>query len=247
MGRSIAGLAAERPEYRDCRVCAGVDTAAARYADFPVFAGFSELPEPPDVVIDFSRPSALPDLLSYCKSGKVPAVIATTGYDDGEIRLIKSAAEQIPVFFTFNMSLGINLLTDLARRAARVLGTRFDVEIIERHHNRKEDAPSGTALMLADAINGCFGGQKKYVYDRHAARGARETDEIGMHSLRGGTITGEHEIVFAGHDEVITLSHSASSREVFAIGAINAALFLKGRESGLYDMGDLLADAGNGA
>jgi 4-hydroxy-tetrahydrodipicolinate reductase len=244
MGRVIAELTvAERPGLQNCSVCAGVDVSGVKYADFPVYAKMSDLREDADVVVDFSHPSALPDLLSYCENKNIPAVIATTGYERDEVRRIESAAEKIPVFFTFNMSLGINLLTDLAKRAARVLGAQFDVEIIERHHNLKKDAPSGTALMLAEAVNGEFGGQKRYVYDRHAVRGAREKDEIGIHALRGGTIVGEHEIVFAGHDEVVALSHSALSKEVFAVGAINAALFLKNQKKGLYGMCDLLADA----
>jgi 4-hydroxy-tetrahydrodipicolinate reductase len=140
------------------------------------------------------------------------------------------------------MSLGINLLQDLARRAARVLGEQFDIEIIEKHHNLKKDAPSGTAHMLAESINAEFDDKKRYVYDRHSVLKAREKNEIGMHAIRGGTIVGEHEIVFAGHDEVITLAHSALSKEVFAVGAINAAVFLKNQASGLYDMSDLLKE-----
>jgi 4-hydroxy-tetrahydrodipicolinate reductase len=138
------------------------------------------------------------------------------------------------------MSLGINLLQDLARRAAHVLGEQFDIEIIEKHHNLKKDAPSGTAHMLADSVNEAFGNTKKYIYDRHSDLKPRNKSEIGMHAIRGGTIVGEHEIIFAGHDEVISLSHSALSKEVFAVGAINAALFLKDRPRGLYDMSDLL-------
>ena len=146
------------------------------------------------------------------------------------------------MFFTFNLSLGINLLADLAKRAAQVLGVQFDVEIIEKHHNLKKDAPSGTALMLAESVNEVYKGEKKYIYDRHNVRKAREREEIGISSIRGGTIVGEHEIIFAGHDEVITLSHSAQSKEVFAVGAVNAAVFLKDKSAGLYDMKDLLKD-----
>jgi 4-hydroxy-tetrahydrodipicolinate reductase len=199
--------------------------------------------EPVDVIIDFSHPSALPELLTYCKTKSVPIVVATTGFNADEVAQIKNAASQIPVFFTGNMSLGINLLQDLARRAVRVLGKQFDVEIIEKHHNLKKDAPSGTALMLADSVNsafGEFGESKHYVYDRHNVLTPRKSGEIGIHAVRGGTIVGEHEIVFAGHDEVISLSHSALSKEVFAVGAINAAIFLKSQPKGLYDMSDLL-------
>ena len=140
------------------------------------------------------------------------------------------------MFFTFNMSLGINLLVQLAKKAASVLGDRFDIEIVEKHHNQKIDAPSGTAIMLANAINEEFENSKNYVYDRHSRRQKREKSEIGMHSIRGGTIVGEHDVIFAGHDEVITLSHSAASKTVFAEGSINAAVYLKDKPAGLYDM-----------
>lgn len=237
MGKVIAELVKERS---DCKICAGIDLRGERYADFPIVEKVFELPEKPDVIIDFSHPSALEDLLSYCKMKNVPIVIATTGYSEDEIQKIKLAAQQIPVFFTFNMSLGINLLADLAKRAAEVLGTQFDVEIVEKHHNLKKDAPSGTAIMLAEAVNEVYKGEKKYIYDRHNVRKPRDKEEIGISSIRGGTIVGEHDIIFAGHDEVITLSHSAQSREVFAVGAVNAALFLKERSAGLYEMSDLL-------
>lgn len=240
MGGVIARLAAERT---DCKVIAGIDLNTAPNGSFPIVKSPFDLPEKPEVIIDFSHPSALEDLLSYCKMNSVPAVFATTGYTEEQISAIKQAAEQIPVFFTFNMSLGINLLVELGKQAARVLGGQFDVEIVEKHHNLKKDAPSGTAIMLAEAINKELGGKMNYVYDRHSVRKPREANEIGMHSIRGGTIVGEHDIIFAGHDEVITLSHSAGSKEVFAAGAVNAAVYLAGREKGLYDMSDLLADS----
>ncbi len=239
MGRVIAELIKQRD---DCRVCGGIDLQPADNLGFPVVRNIFDLPEKPHAVIDFSHPSALEDILAYCKMKKVPAVIATTGYTDEQIKEIKAAAGQIPVFFTFNMSLGINLLADLAKRAAQVLGTQFDVEIVEKHHNLKKDAPSGTALMLAESVNEVYRGEKKYIYDRHNVRKAREREEIGISSVRGGTIVGEHEIIFAGHDEVITLSHSAQSKEVFAAGAVNAAVFIKDKGAGLYDMADLLSE-----
>ena len=240
MGGVIARLAAERT---DCKVIAGIDLNTAPNGSFPIVKSPFDLPEKPEVIIDFSHPSALEGLLSYCKMNSVPAVFATTGYTEEQISAIKQAAEQIPVFFTFNMSLGINLLVELGKQAARVLGGQFDVEIVEKHHNLKKDAPSGTAIMLAEAINKELGGKMNYVYDRHSVRKPREANEIGMHSIRGGTIVGEHDIIFAGHDEVITLSHSAGSKEIFAAGAVNAAVYLAGREKGLYDMSDLLADS----
>lgn len=237
MGRVIAELVKERD---DCKISAGIDLKGEQYEDFPIVKKVFDLPEAPDVIIDFSHPSALDDLLNYCKMKNVPIVIATTGYSDEEIQKIRTVSGQIPIFFTFNMSLGINLLADLAKRAAEVLGTQFDVEILEKHHNQKKDAPSGTALMLAEAVNEVYNGEKKYVYDRHGVRKPRDREEIGISSIRGGTIVGEHDIIFAGHDEVITLSHSAQSREVFAVGAVNAALFLKNKSARLYDMSDLL-------
>ncbi|MCL2071571.1 MAG: 4-hydroxy-tetrahydrodipicolinate reductase [Oscillospiraceae bacterium] len=238
MGRVIAELVGQRS---DSRIVAGVDVAVCGGGpDFPVYKKIFDLKESADVVIDFSHPSTLSDLLTYCKMKNLPLVAATTGYSKDEVSNIKSAAAQIPVFFTGNMSLGINLLQDLARRAARVLGEQFDVEIIEKHHNLKKDAPSGTAHMLAESVNEEFADKKRYVYDRHNALKAREKNEIGMHAIRGGTIVGEHEVVFAGHDEVVTLSHSALSKEVFAVGAINAAIFLKNQPRGLYDMSHLL-------
>lgn len=240
MGRVIYSLIEKRD---DCTVAAGVDITGEKYADFPVFKSVFDLTETPDVIIDFSHPSALSDLLSYCKMNNVPAVFATTGYSDEERAQIEAAAAQIPIFFTFNMSLGINLLADLAKRAVQVLGGQFDIEIVEKHHNQKKDAPSGTAIMLAEAINEELDGKMHYVYDRHSVRRPREKEEIGMHAIRGGTIVGEHDIIFAGHDEVITLSHSAQSREVFAVGAVNAAVFLKGKPAGLYAMGDLISNA----
>lgn len=237
MGRVIAGLIAQR---EDCEVCGGIDIAGEQYDNFLVVKKVFDLPEKPDVIIDFSHPSALEDLLSYCKMKNVPAVIATTGYDEEQMEKIKLAAQQIPLFFTFNLSLGINLLADLAKRAAKVLGGQFDVEIVEKHHNLKKDAPSGTAIMLAEAVSGELPSKSRYVYDRHSVRKPRDKEEIGIHSVRGGTIVGEHEIIFAGHDEVITLSHSAQSKEVFAVGSVNAAMFLIGKPAGLYDMSDLL-------
>jgi len=240
MGRVITRLIEQRT---DCEVIAGIDINTDRTGDFPIVKTPFELTEKPDVIIDFSHPSALDDLLSYCTMYGVPVVVATTGYNDEQTAKIKMTAEQIPLFFTFNMSLGINLLVELGKRAVNVLGGQFDIEIVEKHHNLKKDAPSGTAIMIAEALNKELDNRMHYVYDRHNVRKAREADEIGIHSIRGGTIVGEHDIIFAGHDEVITLSHSAASKEVFANGSINAAVFLSKKEKGLYDMSDLLAES----
>lgn len=237
MGKTIYNCIRER---EDCQVVAGIDLYTEKYADFPIVAKPSELEVKPDVIIDFSNPASLDGLLEYCLATGTPIVVASTGYSDEQIQKIKSASQQIPVFFTFNMSLGINLLVELAKKAASVLGNQFDVEIVEKHHNQKIDAPSGTAIMLANAINETLGNSKHYVYDRHSRRQKREKSEIGMHAIRGGTIVGEHDVIFAGHDEVITLSHSAASKTVFAEGSINAAVFLKDQPEGLYDMSMLI-------
>lgn len=237
MGKTIYNCIKER---EDCTVVAGIDLYTEQYADFPIVSAPSELAEKPDVIIDFSNPASLDGLLEYCLATGTPIVVASTGYSDEQIQKIKNAAQQIPVFFTFNMSLGINLLVELAKKAASVLGNQFDIEIVEKHHNQKIDAPSGTAIMLANAINETLDNSKHYVYDRHSRRQKREKSEIGMHAIRGGTIVGEHDVIFAGHDEVITLSHSATSKTVFAEGSINAAVFLKDQPAGLYDMSMLI-------
>ena len=167
-------------------------------------------------------------------------MVATTGYSAEQIAYIKESAKEIPIFFSFNMSLGVNLLVTLAKKAAEVLGGQFDIEIVEKHHNQKIDAPSGTALMIADGINETLNNTQKYMYDRHSQRKKRDKNEIGICAVRGGTIVGEHEVIFAGHDEVLTLKHQAMSKEIFAVGSINAAVFLKGKEPGMYDMSKMV-------
>lgn len=237
MGKVICDVVSSRD---DCQVVAGIDKITDTYSDFPIVSKVSDLSVKPDVIIDFSHPSVLDDLLDYCQTNGTPIVIATTGYNDEQIAKIKKASSQIPVFFTFNMSLGINLLAQLAKKAAQILGGQFDIEIVEKHHNQKIDAPSGTAIMLADAINEELGNGYSFTYDRHSVRQKRSKTEIGMHAIRGGTIVGEHEIIFAGRDEVVTLKHEAHSKEVFAVGAVNAAVFISDKPSGLYDMSELI-------
>lgn len=240
MGRVIADCVSARD---DCRIIAGVDVNTEEKREFPVYRSPSEATVNPDVMIDFSHPSLLEGLLTYSLGNRVPLVIATTGYNEEQIARIETAAKEVPIFFSFNMSLGVNLLAELAKKAAQVLGGQFDIEIVEKHHNRKLDAPSGTALMLADAINETLDNREHYVYDRHSVRRKRDPNEIGIHSIRGGTIVGEHEIIFAGRDEIITLSHTAMSREIFAVGSLNAAVYMAGKkEAGLYRMSDMLAE-----
>lgn len=237
MGRVIAKAIAERD---DCKVVAGIDLNTDASMGFPVFANVAECSVDADVIIDFSHPSVTIPLLDWACEKGIPVMAATTGLGKEQLDAINAASQKIPVFFSANMSLGISLLTELAKKAARVLGNDFDIEIIEKHHNQKVDAPSGTALMLADAISKELPQEPQYVYDRHSRRAKRSKNEIGIHAIRGGTIVGEHDILFAGHDETITLSHSATSKEVFGTGAINAALFLAGKKPGLYNMADLV-------
>ncbi|MBR7060405.1 MAG: 4-hydroxy-tetrahydrodipicolinate reductase [Eubacterium sp.] len=237
MGKVIQSVVDARD---DCEIVAGVDKFNDNSASFPVYDSLRSVTKEADVVIDFSNPSLLDEILRYGYKHQTPLVIATTGFDDCQKKKIADASQTCPIFFTYNMSLGINLLVSLAKKAVDVLGNDFDIEIIEQHHNQKIDAPSGTALMLADAISEEFDKPKKYEYDRHSKREKRTKDEIGIHSIRGGTIVGEHSILFAGRDEIITLSHSARSKEVFAVGAVNAALFMKGKAPGMYDMSELV-------
>ncbi len=225
----------------DCITVAGIDVNGSAKKEYPVFSRPSEINCEADVLIDFSNPSLLSPLLEFGLARKMPLVICTTGYSEEQTALIRKASERIPVFYSGNMSLGVNLVIELAKKAAAVLGDQFDIEIIEKHHNQKLDAPSGTALMIADAISEVRDGKTNYVYDRHSQRKKREKSEIGIHSIRGGSIVGEHEVLFAGPGEVISISHSAQSKEIFATGSINAALFLAGKPAGLYRMADLIS------
>lgn len=238
MGRVIADIAKGDP---DVSIIAGFDIAGGNQPCFPVFSAPAAFEGRADVVVDFSHPSALAPLLEFGASAKTPLVLCTTGYSDDEISAIENAALEIPIFKSGNMSLGINLLADLVKRAAAVLGDGFDVEIIERHHNRKIDAPSGTALMLADAAAAAMQDEPEYVFERRSKSRRRGENEIGISSVRGGTIVGEHEVIFAGLDEVVELRHTAASRDVFAAGALRAAKFLAAvKTPGLYNMGDVL-------
>ena len=239
-GKMGSFVAAALKDDKEMQIAAGVDKFNNSQS-FPVFKSFSEVNVPCDLIIDFSHPSLLDEMLSFATDKNIPLVIATTGYSDAQIKQIHSAAEKIPVFFTFNMSLGVNLICSLAKKAATILGDGFDIEIVEKHHNQKIDAPSGTAIMLANSVNEVFGDTMSYEYDRHSKRQKRTKNEIGIHSVRGGTIVGEHDVIFAGHDEVITISHSAFSKEVFAVGAVKAAKFIYGKNAGLYDMNCIMS------
>ena len=240
-GKLGTAIQAAVKEQEDCRIVAGVDISGAYSSDFPVYTKPEEIQESADVLIDCSHPTALMPVLDYCRAHPgLAAVLCTTGYDQEQEAAVKKASQILPIFRSANMSLGINLLMDLAKKAEAVLGGDFDVEIVEMHHNQKLDAPSGTALMLADAVSEVRDDQMKYTYDRHSQRKKREKNEIGLHSVRGGTIVGEHQVIFSGPHEVITLSHSAQSKELFASGAVRAALFMKQQKPGLYHMSDLI-------
>ncbi|MBQ9994037.1 MAG: 4-hydroxy-tetrahydrodipicolinate reductase [Clostridia bacterium] len=240
MGRTVTQLVASRD---DCCIAAGIDISPASCADFPVYTSFEQCDTEVDVIIDFSLPAALDSLLTFSITKQIPAVICTTGFSDEQVSAIRAASEKAPIFFSGNMSLGINLLIQLAKKAASVLGDTFDIEIVEKHHNLKIDAPSGTALMIANAVSDTLGTSPRYEFDRHSKRMRREKNEIGIHAIRGGTIAGEHDVIFAGPNEVVTLSHHAQSKGVFAAGAVNAAVFMVGRPAGLYDMNDILSEA----
>lgn len=238
MGRTVARIAASDP---DIEIVAGFDINAVKLDSFPVYADPMEFTGTADVTVDFSNPSALESLLRYCASKKMPVVLCTTGYDDTQLELIRETSRKTPVFRSGNMTIGVNLVMDLIRRACAFLGEGFDVEIVERHHNRKVDTPSGTALMLADAARDALPYNADYVFERQSVRQPRGNHEIGISSVRGGTIVGEHEVIFAGLDEVIEIKHTAYSRDVFAAGAVKAAKFLSAiKKPGMYDMQDLL-------
>ena len=224
----------------DCTIVGGFDINQTCDDGFPVFSDFNKADVCADVIIDFSHPAQLQKLLDYALAHKMPLVVATTGLSVTQIESIHEASNQIPIFFTANMSLGVNLLVELAKKATKVLGGQFDIEIIEKHHNRKIDAPSGTALMIANEISKELPTPPEYVYDRQSKAEKRSKNEIGLHAVRGGTIVGEHEIIFAGPDEILSLSHIAMSKEIFATGAINAGLHICGKPAGLYDMSTLI-------
>ena len=237
MGKAITAAAKN-----DCAIVAGIDinaSALSTACSFPVYEKISDFPGKADVIIDFSHHSALPSLIDYAKQTHTPIVIATTGHTEEELALIEESSAEIAIFRSGNFSLGINLLISLVKQATKTLGSDFDVEIIEKHHNKKLDAPSGTALMIADAI-ASEREESEYVYDRHSVRKARESKEIGIHAIRGGTIVGEHEAIFAGENEIVTISHSAASREIFATGALRAAVYLAKKDNGLYNMTDMI-------
>lgn len=238
MGQVITRLAAADPELA---IVAGVDARAQALNDYPVFGDISECDVEADVVIDFSNAAAVDHLLDWCQEKQMPVVLCTTGLSGEQLQRVAEAAGRTAVLKSANMSLGVNLLMKLLQDAAKVLAPEgFDMEIVERHHNQKVDAPSGTAIALADALNGALEGDYEYVYDRSGQRKKRDSHEIGISAVRGGTIVGEHEVIFAGEDEVIEFKHTAYSKALFAKGAVAAAKFLAGKGPGRYDMSDVI-------
>lgn len=236
MGRNVISCVNSR---KDCEIVGGIDIVDDSSIGFPVFQNYSEVNVKADVIIDFSNPALLYDTLDYAVNNNTAIILATTGLSDEQIAKVEEASERVAVFFSYNMSLGVSLLCELSRTAAKILGSDFDVEIVEAHHNQKLDAPSGTAIMLGNAVKEMMP-DAYFEYDRYSKREKRHTNEIGIHSVRGGNIVGEHEVIFAGNDEIVKLSHSARSKAIFAQGAVNAALFVNGKTKGIYNMSDLV-------
>ena len=238
MGRVITNLVSQD---NDIEIVAGVDAYTGIDNEYPVFTSIKECTVKADVIIDFAVTSAIDNLLDYSVSAKTPVVICTTGLSAEQLEKVNEASKKVAVLRSANMSLGINTLMKLLKTATEVLANRgFDIEIVEKHHNQKVDAPSGTALALADCMNQVLDNQYDYTYDRSTVRQKRAKNEIGISAVRGGTIVGEHEVIFAGIDEVIEIKHTAYSKAIFAKGAIDAAKFLKGKEAGLYNMADVI-------
>jgi len=237
MGRMIAQAAKDEGALR---VVAGVDTVGAGDpTGFPLYGSLDEVKEEADVLIDFTRPQALAGVIAYCARTGCACLLATTAYSPAQEAQVRELAGKVAVFRSSNMSLGVNLMLDLIRKAAASL-EGFDIEIVEKHHNTKVDAPSGTAFMLAETANQARGNKLNYTFGRHERNELRKADEIGIHAVRGGTLTGEHSVLFIGADEVIEISHTAYSRMVFAKGAVRAACFIAGKSAGLYSMKDLI-------
>lgn len=237
MGQAVTNAVNDRNGFV---ITCGVDPFGTNSYNYPVYKSFADVNEEVDVIIDFSNPALISSLCDFAENKKIPAVICTTGLNDKQKERVNLLSKAVPVFSSGNMSLGINLLIELCKKASLVFGDAFDVEIIEKHHNLKLDAPSGTALMIADGINDVRDDDPRYVYDRHAYRMKRTKDEIGIHSVRGGTIVGEHSVIFAGNDEVLTITHQAQSKSLFATGAVSASQFIVSCSPGIYDMSDML-------
>ncbi len=242
MGRVVTEMARQDEAVG---IVAGVDTYTEVPNTYPVFESIGKCGVEADVAIDFSNALAVDALLDYCAAKHLPVVLCSTGLSEAQLAKVEESAKKTAVLKSANMSLGINLLLKLLKDAAKILGPAgYDVEIIEKHHNQKLDAPSGTAIALADSINEAAGGTMEYVYDRSGVRKRRDAKELGISAVRGGTIVGDHEVIFAGTDEVIEFQHRAYSRSIFAKGAMEAAKFLAGKTAGRYEMSDVISLAG---
>ena len=238
MGQVITGLAADDP---NAQIVAGIDIADNRDNGYPVFTDIKKCDVVADVIVDFAAAAAVDALLDYSVEKQIPVVLCTTGLSDEQLAKVKECSKKVAILKSANMSLGINTLMKLLKDAANVFAPAgYDIEIVEKHHNQKVDAPSGTAIALADSINEARGGEYEYVYDRSQVRKKRDKKELGISAVRGGTIVGEHEVIFAGIDEVIEFKHTAYSKSVFAKGAVEAAKFLAGKPAGMYDMSDVI-------
>ena len=238
MGRVITDLVSQESE---ATIVAGVDKFGNSTGEFPVFDSIEKCDVQADVIIDFSNASAVDSVLDYAVEKKIPVVLCTTGLSDDQLARVKETSSKVAVLKSANMSVGVNVLMKVLRDAAPTLAAAgFDIEIVEKHHNQKLDAPSGTAIALADSINDSLNNEYEYVYDRSTRREKRPEKEIGISAVRGGTIVGDHDVIFAGLDEVVTLSHRAYSRSIFAKGAIEAAKFLAGKPAGMYDMSNVI-------
>ncbi len=242
MGQMITGIVKERD---DAQIVAGIDVVDNITTNgYPVFTDIDKCDVEADVVIDFSSASAVDKLMDYCEMKALPLVLCSTGLSEEQMSKVKALSGKIAVLKSANMSLGINLLQKLLKEAAAILApSGFDIEVVEKHHRMKLDAPSGTALALADSVNEALGNEYEYVFDRSSRREKRPDKEIGISAVRGGTIVGDHDVIFAGQDEVITFSHSAYSRAVFAKGAVSAAVFLAGKPAGFYDMSNVIDES----
>lgn len=238
MGQVITGLVADDP---NAQIVAGIDIADNRDNGYPVFTDIKKCDVAADVIVDFAAAAAVDALLDYSVEKQIPVVLCTTGLSDEQLARVKESSKKVAILKSANMSLGINTLMKLLKDAANVFAPAgYDIEIVEKHHNQKVDAPSGTAIALADSINESRGGEYEYVYDRSQVRKKRDKKELGISAVRGGTIVGEHEVIFAGIDEVIEFKHTAYSKSVFAKGAVEAAKFLAGKPAGMYDMADVI-------
>lgn len=237
MGNAVSTLLKTNEEIT---ITAGISPHSEQPQQYPVFKNIYEFKENFDIIVDFSKAESLDILLTYALKKKRPLVIATTGHSPQQLSKIEKASKHIPIFKCVNTSLGVNLMLEIVKKAALVLGTDFDIEIVEKHHNQKIDAPSGTAIIIANAINEAVPEQYDFVYDRHSQKNKRTKKEIGFHSIRGGTYVGEHTIIFAGNDEVLEIKHSALSKNVFAEGVLRIIRFLNGKPSGFYTMKDLI-------